>query len=108
MGIHTRTAAVLDSPVTVRFGLSGMGVTPAGHAAENTGHHHILIDLVELPSMDLPLPKSEQVVHFGGGQTETVLELAPGTHTLQLLLGNHLHVPHKPPVMSEKITITVR
>ena len=99
---------VVSSPLTVRFGLSGMGVTPAGHDAENTGHHHILIDLDEAPPMNLPLPKSEQIVHFGGGQTETVLELEPGSHTLQLLLGNHLHIPHDPPVISEKITITVR
>ena len=91
----------------VRFGLRGMGVAPAGVEAANTGHHHLLIDIDTLPPMDAPLPKTEQVRHFGGGQTETTLNLAPGTHTLQLVLGNYSHVPHNPPVMSEKITITV-
>ena len=100
--------AVVGSPVTVRFGLRGMGVAPAGVAMPATGHHHLLIDLEELPPMDMPLPASDQVVHFGAGQTETSVELPPGTHTLQLLMGNHLHVPHDPPVLSEKITITVR
>ena len=74
---------------------------------ENTGHHHILIDVDELPDMSMPLPTTENIVHFGGGQTQTTLTLSPGTHTLQLLLGNHLHVPHDQPVLSEKITITV-
>jgi len=91
----------------VRFGLSGMGVAPAGVEVDNTGHHHLLIDVDTLPPMDVPLPSSDQVRHFGGGQTETTLKLAPGKHTLQLLLGNYSHVPHNPPVMSEKITITV-
>ena len=91
----------------LQFGLRGMGVAPAGVAADNTGHHHLLIDVDTLPPMDLPLPKSDQVRHFGGGQTETSLSLAPGKHTLQLLLGDHSHIPHDAPVMSEKITIIV-
>lgn len=91
----------------LHFGLRGMGVAPAGINVANTGHHHLLIDLETLPAMDVPLPKNDQVRHFGGGQTETSLSLAPGEHTLQLLLGNFSHVPHEPPVMSEKITITV-
>jgi len=91
----------------LQFGLCGMGVAPAGVDADNTGHHHLLIDMDMLPPMDAPLPKTEQVRHFGGGQTETTLSLAPGKHTLQLLLGNFSHVPHDPPVMSERITITV-
>jgi hypothetical protein len=91
----------------LQFGLRGMGVAPAGVDADNTGHHHLLIDMDMLPPMDAPLPKTEQVRHFGGGQTETTLSLAPGKHTLQLLLGNFSHVPHDPPVMSERITITV-
>lgn len=91
----------------LQFGLRGMGVAPAGVDADNTGHHHLLIDMDTLPPMDAPLPKSDQVRHFGGGQTETTLSLAPGKHTLQLLLGNFSHVPHDPPVMSERITITV-
>lgn len=92
---------------TVSFGLRGMGVAPAGVDADNTGHHHLLIDVEAMPAMDAPLPKTDQVRHFGGGQTETTLSLSPGTHTLQLLLGNYSHIPHDPPVMSSKITITV-
>ena len=97
----------LSSPVTVRFGLSGMGVSPAGVEHAAAGHHHLIID-ADLPSMDLPVPKSEHYRHFGAGQTEVELELEPGEHTLQLLLGDHLHLPHDPPVVSEQITITVR
>ncbi len=93
---------------TVIFGLSGMGIAPAGIEKENTGHHHILIDLEEMPDMSLPLPTTDNIKHFGAGQTETSLTLAPGEHTLQLLLGNHLHVPHQSPVMSKKITVTVK
>ena len=99
--------AEVSSPFTVRFGLRGMGVAPAGVQQQNTGHHHLLIDVDELPPENLPLPTTDQVRHFGLGQTETELELEPGQHTLQLVLGDHLHIPHDPPVMSEKITITV-
>lgn len=99
--------ASVTSPVTVEFGLEGMEVAKAGTEREGTGHHHLLVDLDELPPMDAPLPSTDQVIHFGGGQTSTELELEPGEHTLQLLLGDHLHVPHEPPVTSEKITITV-
>ena len=98
----------LTGPVTVRFGLKNMGVSPAGHDAPNTGHHHLLIDVTDLPPLDQPLPKSANVVHFGGGQTETTLELPPGEHTLQLLLGDFSHLPHQPPVMSKRITVIVR
>jgi hypothetical protein len=100
--------AIVSSPVTIRFGLRNMGVAPAGVEMPATGHHHLLIDVDELPAMDMPLPASEQVKHFGKGQTETTLELSPGVHTLQLLMGNHLHIPHQAPVLSGKITITVR
>lgn len=92
---------------TVVFGLSGMGVAPAGVDAKNTGHHHLLINTDELPDMNQPLPGTDKVKHFGGGQTQTELTLSPGIHTLQLLLGNYLHIPHDKPVLSEKITITV-
>jgi hypothetical protein len=91
----------------VVFGLSGLGVAPAGIEKDNTGHHHLLIDIAELPDMNMPLPATNQIKHFGGGQTETELTLSPGKHTLQLLLGNFAHVPHDKPVLSEKITITV-
>ncbi|MBT8139627.1 MAG: DUF4399 domain-containing protein [Gammaproteobacteria bacterium] len=91
----------------VKFGLSGMGVAPAGVPSNNTGHHHLLIDIEQLPPLDKPLPASDKLRHFGGGQTEVLLTLEPGEHSLQLLLGNHLHVPHQPPVLSKKIHITV-
>ena len=92
----------------VKFGLSGMGVAPAGTDREKTGHHHLLIDTDTLPDMHQPLPATDKIKHFGGGQTETELSLPPGTHTLQLLLGNYAHIPHDKPVLSEKITVTVK
>ncbi len=97
---------VVPETFTVQFGLSGMGVAPAGVEQENTGHHHLLINYEG--EVDAGLPLGGDVMHFGGGQTETTLTLEPGEHTLQLVLGDHLHVPHDPPVMSEKITVTVR
>ena len=96
----------VTSPVTVRFGLAGMGVAPAGVEREKTGHHHLIID-APVPSDKAPIPADDHHKHFGGGQTETVIELAPGEHTLQLVLGDHLHVPHDPPLVSERISITV-
>ena len=98
---------VVNSPLRVIFGLKGMGIAPAGVDLENTGHHHLLIDMAELPDLTKPLPATDSLKHFGKGQTETLLELSPGTHTLQILLGNFMHVPHAEPVLSEKITITV-
>ncbi len=100
--------AKVSNPVVVRFGLKGMGIAPAGTQVENTGHHHLLID-TDLPAdLSKPIPAVEgKVVHFGKGQTETSLTLAPGTHTLQLLLGDHMHIPNSPAVTSKKITITV-
>ena len=97
--------AVVPTTFTVEFGLAGMGVAPAGVERANTGHHHLLVDGVELPSLDAPL--GDAVTHFGGGQTQTRLTLPPGEHTLQLILGDYLHVPHNPPIVSEPITITV-
>lgn len=99
--------ATVTSPVTVVFGLTGMGVAPAGVEHANTGHHHLLVDVDALPDLDKPIPADANHIHFGGGQTEVKLELKPGTHSLQLLLGDHYHIPHNPPVLSEKITITV-
>lgn len=98
--------ATVTNPVVVQFGLKNMGVAPAGVDQPNTGHHHLLID-TELGRMDLPLPADGQHVHFGGGQTQTTLTLTPGEHTLQLVLGDFLHIPHDPPVVSDRITITV-
>ena len=105
--IAPQSGDTVTSPVTIRFGLSGMGVAPAGIEKANTGHHHLIID-AKLPALDQPVPSEEHYRHFGGGQTETSIELTPGTHTLQLLLGDQLHRPHQPPVTSEVITITVK
>ena len=96
----------VTSPVTVVFGLKGMGVAPAGVDKPDTGHHHLLID-AELTNPNLPLPQDNQHLHFGDGQTQAKLELPPGSHRLQLVLGDHLHIPHEPPVVSEVLTIEV-
>ena len=98
---------VVSRPFTVKFGLSGMGVAPAGVEKLGTGHHHLLIDLAELPDLDTSLQATDQIRHFGGGQTETIISLPPGEHTLQLLLANYIHVPYNPPVVSEPVTIMV-
>ena len=90
----------------VRFGLRGMGVAPAGVEKQFTGHHHLLVN-TGLPPLDEAIPSDDNHIHFGRGQTEYFLELPPGEHTLQLLLGDHLHVPHQPPVMSKQITVYV-
>lgn len=99
--------ATVTSPVTIRFGLKGMGVVPAGVAFDGAGHHHLIVD-ADLPPFDKPIPADANHVHFGKGQTETTLELKPGKHTLQLVLGDQIHVPHDPAVVSKKITITVK
>ena len=107
--ISPESGASVSGPVTVVFGLEGMGVAPAGVEKENTGHHHLLIDVD--PSTidpDSPLPADDNHRHFGGGQTQTSVELAPGEHTLILLLGDQNHIPHNPPVISEPVTITVQ
>ncbi len=105
--ITPKDGATVASPVVVRFGLRGMGVAPAGIALESTGHHHLLID-TDPPPFDQPIPADAKHVHFGKGQTEAAVALAPGRHRLQLLLGDHLHIPHDPPVASKPITITVK
>ncbi len=105
--ISPKNGARVASPFVVRFGLKGMGIAPAGVKFENTGHHHLLIDTDPPADLGAPLPASDTVVHFGKGQTETTLTLPPGKHTLQLLLGDSSHVPHNPPVISQKITVTV-
>jgi len=97
---------VVNSPFTVKFGLSGMGVAPAGADFANTGHHHLLIDGEALPAGDKPMGQS--LKHFGGGQTEVTIDLEPGPHTIQLILGDKNHVQHNPPVISEKVTIEVK
>ena len=99
--------ATVSSPVTVIFGLAGMGVAPSGVDKENTGHHHLIIDS-ETPDLTMPIAKDDNHKHFGGGQTQVTVDLPPGKHTLQLVLGDKDHIPHSPAVMSEKITITVK
>jgi len=107
--INLKDGAEVDSPFLVQFGLSGMGVAPAGVEKPNTGHHHLLIDTTMTPEqMKEPIPVDDNHKHFGGGQTEALVTLPKGQHTLQLLLGDWSHIPHVPPVMSEPITITVR
>lgn len=105
--VSPQNGATVSSPVRVIFGLEGMGVAPAGVKKANTGHHHLIID-ADLPPATEPVPSDDNHLHFGGGQTEVTVDLAPGTHTLQLIMGDHNHVPHVPPVVSEKITITVK
>lgn len=97
---------VVSAPFTVKFGLSGMGIAPAGVDKPNTGHHHLLIDMDAKEVLSGAMGKN--VKHFGGGQSEVELTLPSGQHTLQLVLGDQSHVPHSPPVVSEKITITVK
>lgn len=106
--ISPKDGATVGRDVTVRFGLEGMGVAPAGVDKAGTGHHHLLVDVKELPPADQPIPKDEHHLHFGNGQTETVLHLAPGTHTLQLDLGDANHLQFDPPIVSPKITIHVK
>lgn len=105
--ISPLTGAHVDGKFTVRFGLKGMGIAPAGVQFPDSGHHHLLINAEPMPDLTQPLPMNDQVRHFGKGQTETELELPPGTYTLQLVLGDHLHQPHQPPVLSGTITVTV-
>jgi hypothetical protein len=107
--INLKDGAEVTSPFLVQFGLSGMGVAPAGVEKPNTGHHHLLIDTkMTDEQMKQPIPADDTHKHFGGGQTEAMVTLPPGQHTLQLLLADWTHVPHVPPVMSEPITITVK
>ncbi len=106
--ISPRDGATVTSPVRVQFGLAGMGIAPAGTKVENTGHHHLLID-TDLPqNTGAPLPSSDNVRHFGKGQTEASIELKPGRHTLQLVMGDYEHVPFDPVIASKKITVTVK
>jgi len=105
--ISPADGAVVSSPFTVRFGLRGMGIAPAGVDFPNTGHHHLLVD-TDVTDWSQPLPVNDHVLHYGKGQTEADVTLPPGKHTLQLVLGNQLHIPHDPPVVSQKITITVK
>jgi hypothetical protein len=96
----------VTSPVSIEFGLEGMTVVKAGDKQADSGHHHLLVD-TDLPDFGLPIPADEHHIHFGDGSTSTEISLKPGTHTLRLLLGDHLHIPHDSPIMSDPITIIV-
>ena len=105
--IEPKDGATVNGPVKIVFGLSGMGVAPAGIDFPNTGHHHLLVDIENLPDLTKPIPANKNHIHFGKGQTEVLIDLPKGKRSLQLLLGNYLHVPHKKPVISDKIYIHV-
>ncbi len=98
--------ATVTNPISIEFGIAGMDVVKAGNNQPNSGHHHLLID-TGLPDLGLPIPANEQHVHFGDGSISTQISLPPGEHKLQMLLGDHLHIPHNPPITSAQITITV-
>lgn len=104
--ISPKNGDKVNENITVKFGLKNMGVAPAGINKKSTGHHHLLIDGNTLPAFDKPMGKG--VMHFGGGQTEIKIKLSEGEHTLQLILGDHRHIPHNPSVVSERITIYVK
>ena len=105
--ISPKDGATVKSPVTVQFGLKGMGIAPAGMKFDNSGHHHLLVDTDSPADATLPLPATDKILHYGKGQTEASVTLPPGKHTLQLVLGDQNHTPHNPPVVSKRITITV-
>ena len=98
--------ALVQSPVEIIFALEGMELAPAGTYASNTGHHHLIIDN-ELPDLGMPIPSDNNHLHFGKAQDRVLLDLEPGLHTLQLLLGDGSHIPHQPPLISEKIKIRI-
>jgi hypothetical protein len=104
--ISPTDGATASSPLTVEFGIEGMTVVRAGDMTPASGHHHLIVDS-DLPDLGQPIPADAQHIHFGDASTTTVLELEPGEHTLQLLLGDHRHVPHEPPVMSGRITVII-
>lgn len=97
----------VSNPINVKFGLQGMGIAPAGTDIKGTGHHHLFIDVKDFPDFTKPIPADENHIHFGKGQTETSIELAPGKHTLQLIFADFAHIPHEPAMISESITIYV-
>ena len=96
----------VESPFLIQFGLSGMGIAPAGTDRSNTGHHHLLINVDDI-DLSKPIPSSSNHIHFGGGQTESLVDLMPGDYSMQLVLGDMTHTPHNPPIISQRINITV-
>jgi len=106
--IWPENGSVIKGGFWCRFGLRNMGVTHAGDDFPKSGHHHLFVDVNEPLDVDQPIPQDKNHLHFGAGQTEARLELPPGKHTLQLVLGDAKHYPFNPPLVSEKITITVK
>jgi hypothetical protein len=107
--VNLKDGDTVTSPVLIKFGISGMALAPAGEEKPNTGHHHLIIDdKIEGEGLDEPIPADDHHLHYGKAQTEATVTLPKGTHTLQLVLGDWSHIPHAPPVMSERITVTVK
>jgi hypothetical protein len=106
--VWPQVGATIKGAFWCRFGLRGMGVTHAGDNYQNSGHHHLLVDVDEPLNPDEPIPQDKAHMHFGAGQTEARIELPPGKHTLQLVLGDAEHYPFVPPVVSKKITIRIK
>jgi hypothetical protein len=106
--VDLKDGAIVSNPIHLKFGAEGIEVAPAGQVKDNSGHHHLLVDVAPLPSMDQPLPATDKIIHYGKAQTEVDVTLPPGEHTLQLLFAGGNHIPHDPPVMSEKIKVTVK
>ena len=104
--INLKDGDRVESPFLIQFGLSGMGIAPAGTDRSNTGHHHLLINVKEI-DLSKPIPSSSSHIHFGGGQTESLIDLMPGDYSMQLVLGDMTHTPHNPPIISQRINITV-
>lgn len=104
--IEPADGATLPSPVSIEFGVENVAIVAAGNDTPASGHHHLIVD-VGLPASRLPIPADANHIHFGDGSTSTTLELAPGQHKLTLLLGDHLHIPHDPPICSDTITVTI-
>jgi hypothetical protein len=105
--ISPKDGAKIKGPVVVLFGLKGMGIAPAGVKFDNTGHHHLLVDMDVPSDLSVPMPATDKLLHFGKGQTQTSLTLAPGKHTLQLVFADLNHMAFDPPLVSKKITVTV-
>ena len=104
--INLAEGDIVESPFLIQFGLSGMGIAPAGTDRANTGHHHLLINVNDI-DLSKPIPSSSNHIHFGGGQTESLVDLMPGDYSMQLVLGDMTHTPHNPPIISQRINITV-
>ena len=105
--IQPHNNAILQNPIEIKFGLENMNLVAAGVDKPFSGHHHLLINVDQIPNLNLPIPADSNHLHFGGGQSNTTLELPPGKYTLQLLFADHHHIPHSPPIISDKISITI-